>query len=119
MMPTVNLTKTMVLEPKGYVTAANISDFQEELRKVISNSNYSLFLVDMSKVEFLDSAGLMTLASAFRSAQNVGKRLSICSIPPSVRIIFELTQLDRVLDIYETREDFTQSLGLDAPSMAA
>jgi anti-anti-sigma factor len=110
MMNTPKLTKTMIIEPKGYVTAANIGDFQEQLKQAISNPNYSLFLVDMSRVEFLDSAGLMALASGFRLAQHGGKRLSICCIPPAVKIIFELTQLDRILDIYETREVFNQSL---------
>jgi anti-sigma B factor antagonist len=103
-------TQVATFEPVGYVTAANITDLQAKLGEAVKSPEYSMFLVDMAKVEFLDSAGLMTLVSAFRLAQSLGKRLSICSIAPSVRIIFELTQLDRVLHIFENRSAFEASL---------
>ncbi|PSF38761.1 anti-anti-sigma factor [Aphanothece hegewaldii CCALA 016] len=105
-------------EPVGYVTAANITELQTQLGEAVKSPEYSMFLVDMAKVEFLDSAGLMTLVSAYRLAQNLGKRLSICSIAPSVRIIFELTQLDRVLQIFENRAAFEASLRLEEQMIA-
>lgn len=99
-------SKMATFEPKGYITAANVGEFQDNLITIVSSQNYFTCLVDMSQVEFLDSAGLMALVSAFRLAQNLGKHFSICSVAPSVRIIFELTQLDRVFDIFESREQF-------------
>jgi anti-sigma B factor antagonist len=105
-----------LFEPNGYITAANSIEFQEKLTSVVSGSEYSMFLVDMSGVEFLDSAGLMALVTACRLADNLGKSFNICSIPPSVRIIFELTQLDRVLSIYKNRHEFEGSL---LPQLAA
>jgi anti-anti-sigma factor len=103
-------SQIITFEPVGYVTAANVTDLQEQLTEAVKSPNYSMYLVDMAKVEFLDSAGLMALVSAYRLAQSLGKRLNICSITPSVRIIFELTQLDRVLPIFEDRIAFETSL---------
>lgn len=110
MRSSLKASKIITIEPSGYITAANITQFQEELTLTVSAQEDAIFLIDMTRVEFLDSAGLMALASAFRLAESLGKRFSICSINPSVRIIFELTQLDRVLDIYENREAFDASL---------
>lgn len=109
-------SRLAMFEPSGYITAANSLDFQEQLTTVVNKSEYSTFLVDMSAVEFLDSAGLMALVTAFRLAGTLGKSFNICSIPPSVKIIFELTQLDRVLSIYSDREEFEAS---SLPSLAA
>ncbi len=106
------MTKTLIyeraetIEPQGYVSAANADDFFEQLKLAIESKQDCQFLVDMKEVEFLDSAGLMALIKGFRLAQGLGKRLSICSIPPSVRMIFELTQLDTVFEIFENREKF-------------
>ncbi|GFE71541.1 STAS domain-containing protein [Chroococcus sp. FPU101] len=100
----------VTIEPIGYVTAANVNDLQAQLTEAVKSPNYSMYLIDMGKVEFLDSAGLMTLVSSYRLAQSLGKRLNICSITPSVRIIFELTQLDRVLPIFDDRFAFEASL---------
>lgn len=106
-------SKIATFEPSGYVTAANVNEFQSQLTKAVTSGEYSTFLVDMKKVEFLDSAGLMSLVSAFRLAQSLGRRFSICSLAPSVRIIFELTQLDRVFDIFEDRAAFEILLNQD------
>jgi anti-anti-sigma factor len=94
-----------VFEPQGYISAANAKEFQEELTKMVKNSPNSLSIVDMKKVEFIDSAGLMALASGFRLAQSLGKRFILCGIAPSVRIIFELTQLDKVFEIVDGEEN--------------
>ncbi len=90
--------------PQGYVSAANAEEFQENLVKAIESTDESLFLVDMERVEFLDSAGLMALVNGFRLAQNLGRRFSLCSLAPSVKIVFEVTQMNKVFEIFENRE---------------
>jgi anti-anti-sigma regulatory factor len=46
----------------------------------------------------------------FRLAQSLGRRFSLCSVPPSVRMMFELTQLDTVFEIFENRDSFEATL---------
>jgi anti-sigma B factor antagonist len=99
-----------ILQPSGYITAANVSEFQALIAGAVNNPENTVTLIDMSRVEFLDSAGLMVLVSAFRMAQSLSKRFSLCSLAPSVRIIFELTQLDRAFEIFEDRKDFEANL---------
>ncbi|MGP0128979.1 MAG: STAS domain-containing protein [cyanobacterium endosymbiont of Rhopalodia musculus] len=95
-----------ILEPSGYITAANAASFQQELTQAIISSKHSIFLIDMHSVGFLDSAGLMALVYVYSLAESLGKRFSVCSLEPSVRIIFELTQLDKALEIFENRRQF-------------
>ena len=101
-----NRSKIFTFEPSGYITAAYADELQEQLSSAVNAQNYAICLVDMSKVEFLDSAGLMALVGTFRLAQKLDKRLSLCSVAPSVRMIFELTQLDKVLEIFDNRDAF-------------
>ncbi len=102
--------RTAVFEPSGYITAANVEDFQEKLTNFVTHNPNREFLVDMHQVEFIDSAGLVAIVSAFRLAQRLNRKLSVCSLSPSVRIIFELTQLDRALEIYESRQMYEASV---------
>lgn len=95
------------IQPSGYITAANASQFQAELTATVTAKGVSGLLVDMYQVEFLDSAGLMALVSALRLSQKLGKGFTLCSIPAPVRIVFEVTQLDKVFEIVENREAFT------------
>ncbi|MGD1941430.1 MAG: STAS domain-containing protein [Leptolyngbyaceae cyanobacterium] len=87
-----------VVQPSGAWNAANAYDLQSQLSEYIFSDNSTGLMVDMSRVESLDSAGLVSLISALRTARNLSKRFCLCSVPPSIRIVFELTQLDQVFE---------------------
>ncbi|PMB26094.1 STAS domain-containing protein [Fischerella thermalis] len=89
-----------VLRPQGSLNAANALEFQQDLTKALAQNTSNRLLVDLEQVEALDSAGLMALVSALKFAQDLGRQFSLCSVSPSIRIVFELTQLDKVFDIF-------------------
>lgn len=99
-------TQFTTFRPEGSLSAANASEFLDRLTVEVKSSLNSALLVNMEAVEFMDSAGLMTLIKAFRLAESLGRKFGICSLAPSVRIMFELTQLDQAFEIYEDCGDF-------------
>ena len=109
MQALLNYPTIRVVHPVGSLNAANALEFQEELTTALRSNDKTMLLVDLEHVESLDSAGLMSLVSALKLAQNLGGRLGICSVSPALRIIFELTQLDRVFEIFENKAAFEAS----------
>jgi anti-sigma B factor antagonist len=101
MQSTLAHSQTTVLQPSGHINANNAAILKQHLTDTVSSKEYSSLLVDMSRVESLDSHGLMALVSTLTLAQRMNKRFSLFGVSPSVRIIFELTQLDRVFEIVE------------------
>ena len=93
--------KIVTIEPHSHVSAANARELKDRITAVVTTSTPSVLLVNMHKVEFMDSAGLMVLVNAFNQAKELGLRFIICSLNESVRMIFELTQLDEVFEIIE------------------
>jgi anti-sigma B factor antagonist len=103
---TVVCEKIATIEAQGSITAANAEIFKQQLLETLVSQPASILLVDLGQVEFLDSAGLMSLVAAYRLARSLDRRLSLCSVSPSVRIVLELTQLDGTFEMYENREAF-------------
>lgn len=102
-MQTITSSPAMtVIRPSGPFNASNASELQHYMTQLVMQTQHSLVLVDLEQVECIDSAGLMALVHVLRIAQSLGKRFSICSVSPSIRIIFELTQLDSVFEILDT-----------------
>jgi anti-sigma B factor antagonist len=99
-------TKIKVVQPEGYINACNAPDFQNSLNAAILCPNNHGLLVDFGQVHFIDGVGLMALISAFKLAKSLNRRFSICSVLPSIRMIFEITQLDRAFEIFENRNSF-------------
>jgi anti-sigma B factor antagonist len=90
-----------IIQPSGQINAETVVLLQQQLVEALSAQACHSLALDMSQVEALDSAGLMLLVSTLTLAQRLDKRFSLFGISPSVRIIFELTQLDRAFNILE------------------
>jgi anti-anti-sigma factor len=101
MLSTLSYPRITVVRYHGYLNATNAWEFEQDLTRALSQDRNAIVLVDLSSVESLDSAGLMALVSALKLADSLGQTLRISSVSPSVKIILELTQLDRVLEIRE------------------
>ncbi len=101
--------ETTVICPHGAVNASNAADFQQEMARAVAQKEHSDVLVNLEQVESLDSAGLMALVSSLRLAQSLGISFNLCGVSPSIQIIFELTQLDRVFEIFENTSAFEKA----------
>lgn len=98
--------KITVISPQGCLNATNALEFETNITKALAQDGISFVLVDLECVESLDSAGLMALVSALKLSQKLGRGFSLCSVSPCLRIIFEMTQLDRVFEIFEGKAAF-------------
>ena len=94
--------QTKVISLSGQINASNAPQFRDQLHQAFIVSGPVELVLDMSQVEFLDSAGLMVLVNALSTAQKKESKLILCCIPASVQIILELTQLNRVFTILES-----------------
>ncbi|BCL36766.1 STAS domain-containing protein [Nostoc sp. MS1] len=97
--------KIQVIRPYGCLNATNALEFERDLTTTLAQEDVSSLFVDLADVESLDSSGLMALVSALKLAQNLGKGFQLYSVSPAIRIIFELTQLDCVFEIFEYKAE--------------
>ena len=93
-----NGTRVLVIE--GELDMATASEFESALETAFAGS--APVVVDLTGCSFLDSTALNVLVRAHRRGE--GRRLSLV-VPESSDVlrVFEVTQLDRVLDVQPTR----------------
>ncbi|MBW4675577.1 MAG: STAS domain-containing protein [Desmonostoc geniculatum HA4340-LM1] len=99
--------KIAVIQPQSCLNAANALEFERDMTTELAKNHISILVVDLAAVDSLDSAGLMALLSAHKLAVSLERSLRLCNVAPSVQIIFELTQLDRVFEISESQTDLS------------
>ncbi len=95
-------SQVQVVRPQGHFNAANASQLEQQLCDAVVACPEGALLVDMGQVESLDSAGLMVLVSALNLAKRMNRRFYLATLSAPIRIIFEMTQLDRVFHILPT-----------------
>lgn len=85
---------------KGRMVAAFIDGFKAELFRRINENRYILF--DLSQMSYIDSSGLGVLVSALDKALTNGCTIKLAALQPSPRIVFDITKVYRIFDIYDT-----------------
>ena len=79
-------------------TAEPVRDWLEQA----TTNQPANIVVNLSDVDFLDSTALSTLVQGMKHSREKDGDLRLCGMQQPVRIIFELTRLDRVFEIYLT-----------------
>ncbi len=72
------------------------------------------FILEMSRLEFISSAGINILTSADKTVKEMGGGLVLMRVNPKIRQIFDVLCLTPVFTIAETREGALQKLGIKA-----
>jgi anti-anti-sigma factor len=70
---------------------------------MIKNPQQVLF--DLSRTEYISSAGMRMLLGVLRTVTDSGGRVAVCSLKPPVMRVFIIAGFDRVFPVYPTREE--------------
>lgn len=104
-----------LFKPEGRMDLQGGNALSEQIASVIPQAE-QLWVVDLAKVDFMDSSGLVSLVKGLKTARQYNCRLVLCNVSSPVRLVLELTHLDSVFEIFNTYE---QVLGhLDDKTMA-
>jgi len=89
------------------IDSANAAEVKTEAIRLLGDA--SDVVVDLSGVDFLDSAGVGVLVGLFKQARLRGGRARFCGLTPGVRSVLELIRLDRIFEIYDDLKSAVRS----------
>ncbi|MBD2107912.1 STAS domain-containing protein [Nodosilinea sp. FACHB-13] len=98
-------SNVQVIEPTGILDSTKAEEFRESVEALLEEG-VEVILVDLKEITFIDSSGLGTLVVLLKKARALNRSFCICSMNDQVRMLFELTSMDRVFEIYENRQAF-------------
>jgi anti-anti-sigma factor len=90
------------------LVSGNVAAFKREMEALGRETNR--VVVDLSEVQFIDSSGCGALLQFHKHFLARGGGMKVCCVSHSVRALFELVRMQRVLDVYPTREQAMQAL---------
>ncbi|BAU09779.1 anti-sigma factor antagonist [Leptolyngbya sp. NIES-3755] len=109
-MTLVEQYEEVVLQPQGRLDTVGGEALQQQWA-TLAPRRYKVWIIDMSRIEFIDSSGLVALVTGLKAATEMGTKMILCGLRPSARLVFEITQLDRAFAIFENYEAITRSFG--------
>ena len=98
-----------VLELTGILDGIRGNELRREVSGIVANGT-DILLLDMKEVKFIDSSGLGALVSAMQIVRNANGKLFVCSISDQVRMLFELTKMDRIFQTFTDQDEFNRKV---------
>lgn len=95
-------SSVLVLAASGRFDSDGSRHFEDCGARAFS-SEQAGFVIDLSEVDHINSAGLRTLLRAAKALKTAGKKIVLCGLHERVRTIFEITGFTTVFEIYDTR----------------
>jgi anti-sigma B factor antagonist len=87
-----------VYNATGKLSLETVNEFISQMRAETA----SYLVLDMSGVNFLDSAGVGALVSLFVNRRNKGKLLALAALAPQGSAVVAVAGLQKLLPVYKT-----------------
>jgi anti-anti-sigma factor len=94
------VVETVNLKRGTYREAA---DFKTALEKEIERG-WKKIIVDLNKCEFMDSTFLGALINGLKKVTEKGGKLKLASVHSDAKILLEITETDKIFEIFSTRQ---------------
>lgn len=92
----------VIFDIKGEIRRSDVSDFT--LHQVVKDqleAEKNRILLNLAGVEFIDSFGVGEILASYISTQNLGGELKLTKISKKLYVVFQVTMLTKVLEIYD------------------
>ena len=99
-----SIDNVTLLNVSGRIDVTNSSDLKHKLGQIASQQSTQV-IVNLSHVSFMDSSGLAVLIQGMKRCREYGGDLLLCNLPKPVHMIFELTRLDKAVQIFDSEHD--------------
>ena len=110
------LADSVILLPAGRIDLSNAEAFREILLKAVAAAKAAVIL-DLSRIEYISSAGLRSLMIASKAGTQCGVKLGVSAMQPIVKEIFTISRFHLVFACFDTVRD---AIGkLDPPALSA
>ena len=90
-----------VVEMEGEVDVYTAPQLKQQLLSLLEAGN-SHMVVDLTRVEYLDSTALGVLIGGLKRVRERDGNLPLICPSPRIRRVFEITGLDKIFDIYNS-----------------
>ena len=98
----------LVVDVEGQLIVGNRQELKQKVLDELEKGDRR-FLIDFAQTGYIDSSGLGVLVSLSKKIREQGGELRLANLNEDLRTLFELTKLDTLFQIADSRERALES----------
>jgi anti-sigma B factor antagonist len=99
----------LVVDVEGQLIVGNRQELKQKVLEELEGGERK-FVVDFTNTGYIDSSGLGVLVSLSKKIREQGGELRLSSLNEDLRTLFELTKLDTLFKIADSRDEALQGI---------
>ena len=99
-----------IIELEGEVDVYTAPQLKQQMISILEGGA-KMMVVNLTKVEYLDSTALGVLIGGLKRMRERDGNLVLICPSPRIRRVFEITGLDKIFDIYSNVSDAQEAVG--------
>ena len=94
-----------IVDAQGEIRISTQDEFKSCLDKLFSDYGQKVAVLDMKDVTYINSAGIGIIVDTFKNFRDKSGKLILCGLSCEISKLFELTKLNRFIEIYTCVDD--------------
>jgi len=91
-------------ESLQHIMPETAQEAEKKLIELVENPDINRMLIDLNKMEYGGTPVLALLVHIYLKAKRRQKHLRLCDVHPYMQEVLEKTRLDKILEVFESKE---------------
>ena len=103
--------KNLVIEFKTFELDHHITnEVRDEIDTILDSKSIKNIIFDFKNIRFMDSSGIGVIIGRYKKISGEGGSVSVVNVNDRVKKIFNLSGMNKIINIYDTYEEVASSL---------
>ena len=105
-----NMKNSLLVSLSGELDQYAAADLKSKIDIEIQAAQKRNLIIDLSKVSLMDSSGIGVIIGRYKKISSEGGKVSVVNVNDRVKKIFNLSGMNKIINIYDTYEEVASSL---------
>lgn len=102
----------LLVRLSGELDHHTADELRSQITNTIENRNVLHIVLNLGNLSFMDSSGLGVILGRYKQINNNGGKMVVCSISPSVKRLFEMSGLFKIIRLEQNEQFALETLGV-------
>lgn len=106
------LRDVLLVRLSGELDHHTADGVRQRIDHELEKDRYPHVIINLKELTFMDSSGLGVIIGRYKRINEQEGTLAVCSLHPSIRKLFELSGMFKIISAYEREEEALDELGV-------
>ena len=102
----------LLVRLEGELDHHTAENLRNQVEAQFEKNDLKHIVLNLEQLSFMDSSGLGVILGRYKQVKNIGGEMVVCAISPTVKRLFEMSGLFKIVRLEENEQFALQTLGV-------